>query len=305
MENKPLVSVCCLAYNHEPYIVQALEGFMMQKTNFSFEVLLYDDASTDGTADIIRDYEKKYPRIFKPIYQTENQFSKGIKVTQKYQFPRVQGKYIAMCEGDDYWTDPLKLQKQVDFLEANEEYALCCHHYHVLNSNEISKSKLISKIDFDFTLKDIFEQTIAKTLTVVFRRSFIDFNVLQQYHYARDTHLIYHLLLNGKGRYFAESLGVYRLHQGGVFSVNNQNERLLLRKRIYAEMLEFNPDDSILAYYKNMTDYIVDLEGILLRSSQNNTYIDLLVRKVIKQFGITIIFKFIFQRMLKKIKSFF
>ena len=87
----------------------------MQKTDFPFEILIHDDASTDGTADIIREYEAKYPDIIKPIYQTENQYSKGIKVSQVYQFPRAKGKYIALCEGDDYWTDPYKLQKQVDF----------------------------------------------------------------------------------------------------------------------------------------------------------------------------------------------
>lgn len=113
--NDPMVSICCLAYNHVPYIRKCLENFMMQKTNFPFEVLIHDDASTDKTADIIGEYEAKYPNIIKPIYQTENQYSKGVGVTRVYQFPRVKGKYIAMCEGDDYLTDPLKLQKQVDF----------------------------------------------------------------------------------------------------------------------------------------------------------------------------------------------
>ena len=123
----PLVSICCLTYNHAPYIRDAIEGFLMQKTNFPVEILIHDDASTDGTADIIREYEAQYPDIIKPIYQTENQYSKGIKISQVYQFPRAKGKYIALCEGDDYWIDPYKLQKQVDFLEANPECTLCFH----------------------------------------------------------------------------------------------------------------------------------------------------------------------------------
>jgi len=121
---KPFVSICCLAYNHEPYIRDCLDGFMIQQTNFDFEVLIHDDASTDKTAEIIREYEKKYPDIIKPIYQTENQYSKRVGITRVFQFPRARGKYIAMCEGDDYWTDPLKLQKQVDFLESNPDYGL-------------------------------------------------------------------------------------------------------------------------------------------------------------------------------------
>jgi len=103
----PLVSICCLTYNHAPYIRDAIEGFLMQKTNFPVEILIHDDASTDGTADIIREYETRYPDIIKPIYQTENQYSKGVKISWEYQFSRARGKYIALCEGDDYWTDKL------------------------------------------------------------------------------------------------------------------------------------------------------------------------------------------------------
>lgn len=123
--NLPLVSISCITYNHAPYIRKCLDGFLMQKTNFHYEVLIHDDASTDGTADIIREYEIKYPDIIKPIYQKENQYSKGIKISQTYNFPRAQGKYIAFCEGDDYWTDPNKLQMQVDFLENNPDYGMC------------------------------------------------------------------------------------------------------------------------------------------------------------------------------------
>lgn len=120
----PLVSINCLTYNHIQYIRQCLDGFLMQKTDFKFEVLVHDDASTDGTADIIREYEAKYPDIIKPIYQTENQYKKGRGLCIGYdlQIKRARGKYIADCEGDDFWTDPLKLQKQVDFLEANPDY---------------------------------------------------------------------------------------------------------------------------------------------------------------------------------------
>jgi glycosyltransferase involved in cell wall biosynthesis len=131
--NEPLVSICCLAFNHELFIRQCIEGFMMQKTNFKFEILIHDDASTDNTAEIIKEYEYKFPDIIKPIYQSENQYSKGIGVSRVYQFPRAQGKYIALCEGDDYWTDPLKLQKQVNFLEANPLYGLVHTDYYNYN----------------------------------------------------------------------------------------------------------------------------------------------------------------------------
>ena len=131
-----LVSICCITYNHAPFIRQCLNGFVMQKTKFPFEILIHDDASTDGTQEIIREYEQKYPDIIKPIYQAENQYSKGIKINLTYNLPRAKGKYIAFCEGDDYWTAPDKLQKQVDFLESHLDYVMCSHRYRLYFQKE-------------------------------------------------------------------------------------------------------------------------------------------------------------------------
>lgn len=119
------VSVVCNAYNHAKYIRKCLESLTTQKTSFEYEILVHDDASTDGTADIIREFEMKYPNLIKPIYQTENQYSKG--GISKFQYPRAKGDYIAFCEGDDYWTDEYKLQKQFDALEAYPEIDICAH----------------------------------------------------------------------------------------------------------------------------------------------------------------------------------
>ena len=125
IEGSPIVvSIRCCTYNHAPYIRQCLEGFVMQKTNFRFEAIVHDDASMDGTADIIREYAAKYPDIIKPIYERENQYSKFDGSLRRIMNAHMHGKYVALCEGDDYWIDPLKLQKQVDFLEANPEYGL-------------------------------------------------------------------------------------------------------------------------------------------------------------------------------------
>ncbi|MGI6078575.1 MAG: glycosyltransferase family 2 protein [Fastidiosipilaceae bacterium] len=136
MGNKsvPLVSISVITYNHEKYIRQCLDGILMQKVNFPYEILVHDDASPDGTADIIREYEAKYPGIIKPIYQTENQYSQG-KPVSKFNFDRARGKYLAFCEGDDYWTDPGKLQKQVDFLERHPEYIATAHRVKAINEH--------------------------------------------------------------------------------------------------------------------------------------------------------------------------
>ena len=139
-DNEIMVSICCIAYNHEKYIKAALDGFLMQKTNFKYEVLINDDASPDKTAGIIREYAGKYPDIIHPIYQTINQYSKEVKMIQTILIPSARGKYFAICEGDDFWTDPNKLQFQVDFLEKNHKYAGIAHNVRYLNDplNEIN-----------------------------------------------------------------------------------------------------------------------------------------------------------------------
>ena len=133
MSNKIEVSVYCLAYNHEPIIRKCLDGIVIQKTNFRYEVIVHDDASTDNTASIIKEYAERFPDIIKPIYQTENQYSRGVKIVTTYIFPKCQGKYLAVCEGDDFWTDENKLQKQYDMMERNKDIVLCVHRAKQIN----------------------------------------------------------------------------------------------------------------------------------------------------------------------------
>ena len=127
MDNNIKVSVYCLAYNHSKFIEQTIQGFLSQETNFRFRVIIHDDASPDGTAEIIRKYETEYPELIKGIYQTENKYSKGINILKTYMLPLMSGEYVAICEGDDYWCDPHKLQRQVDALEANKDCHFCVH----------------------------------------------------------------------------------------------------------------------------------------------------------------------------------
>lgn len=134
MKEDILVSIICITYNHEKFIRYALDGFLMQKTNFKYEILIHDDASTDKTASIIKEYEIKYPNLFKVIYQKENQYSKGKEVTSLL-LEKASGKYLAFCEGDDYWIDENKLQKQVDFLEQNKNYSAVVHNSLVINES--------------------------------------------------------------------------------------------------------------------------------------------------------------------------
>ncbi|WP_349669268.1 glycosyltransferase family A protein, partial [Lacrimispora sp.] len=123
-----MASINCVTYNHGAFIRQALDSFLKQKTDFEYEILVHDDASTDGTGDIIREYAAKYPDKIRPLIQTENQYSQGIdNISGAFNFPRARGKYIFMCDGDDYFDSPHKLQKQVDYMESHPDCTLCIH----------------------------------------------------------------------------------------------------------------------------------------------------------------------------------
>ena len=171
------VTVYCPAYNHESYIRSALDGFVMQKTNFQFEVLVHDDASTDRTADIIREYELKYPDIIKAIYQKENLYRRKINRTYAYLLDKTRGKYIAFCEGDDYWNDPYKLQKQYDYMEAHPECSAVVHEAETLRVDTMTFSAYTkydfeeNGYDFDFT-KLIENLSSFPTASLFFKKEF-------------------------------------------------------------------------------------------------------------------------------------
>ena len=138
------VSIICNVYNHQDYLRQCLESLISQKTNFGFEILIHDDASQDGSPEIIQEYAKMYPSIVKPLLQTENQYSKGIDIVYTHQISRARGKYLALCEGDDFWTDNLKLQKQYDALEMNPEINICAHNATIVSNDGQKTLSIIS-----------------------------------------------------------------------------------------------------------------------------------------------------------------
>lgn len=251
----PLVSISCITFNHAPYIRQCLDGFLMQQCDFDFEILIHDDASTDETQEIIKEYAVKYPEIIKPILQKENQYSKGRSISATYNWPRARGKYIALCEGDDYWTDPLKLQKQVDFLEANPEYSLVCGGFISKNEEtgeekvelkEVEASPDHTEKGFDITLERLLKQWLTKTLTLMYRKSALDLKEYQKYKYAKDFHLNYELLKKGKGYYMKEIFGVYHVHDGGIFSKLTQEMRHSIHFQVYGEVHRKNPSDELI-----------------------------------------------------------
>lgn len=219
----PLVSICSITYNHAPYIRQCLDGFLMQKTKFRYEIIIHDDASTDGTTEIIKEYAEKHPDLITPIFQKENQYSKGIRgMFPRFCFPHAKGKYIALCEGDDYWTDPLKLQKQVDFLESHPDYVMCSHRFKQYMQKEgIYKDDWYGEVPNGITyeLKSLIHGFwFHVPLTVMFRRDILCLAEYEKYPYSKDATLFFHLLQKGRGFMIPEFMGMYRVHSGGVWS---------------------------------------------------------------------------------------
>lgn len=226
----PLVSISCITYNHEPYIAQTLDGFLMQKTDFPFEVLIHDDASTDRTADIIREYEAKFPKLIKPIYQKENQYSKGFtSVSATWNFPRAKGKYIALCEGDDYWIDENKLQMQVNFLENNPEYGMCFHDAVVVNEleNEVN-SFSYHVIEKDYSATELFENWVVPTASMLFKKEILCYKLTDRKDFiAGDILLVEQACVYGKVHGFKKKMSVYRIQENGLTWSKERREKTL------------------------------------------------------------------------------
>ena len=249
-QQKPLVSICVLTYNHENFVKEAIESFLMQRVNFDIEIVIHDDASTDQTQAILKKYDNDYPNLFKLLLQSENQKSKlGGGMGPRFNYPRAKGKYIALCEGDDYWTDPLKLQKQVDFLEGNEEYSFCFTRFQTKdertntflddeNSKHFDKNQ--SFIDYDF--ERFYKGWHIGTQTVMFINTPETKNFYKQYQLPRDMHLYVELLKQGKGACLKDFCAVYRLTGKVVYTSTSKFQQIIKGAKVYEYIYKSNKD---------------------------------------------------------------
>tara|TARA_B110000046_G_scaffold13464_1_gene13234 strand:- start:11972 stop:13036 length:1065 start_codon:yes stop_codon:yes gene_type:complete len=246
--NEILVSICCQTYNHVGFIEKAVESFLMQKTDFRFEILIRDDASTDGTTKIVQKYAFKFPELIKLLTYEENQYKKGVK-----PFPdnvrRAQGKYIAICEGDDYWTDTLKLQKQADFLENNKEYGMVHtnfdtyyqnDNYFLKNTHSVYNIDLKDNCTLDYWNFFGKEMATIKTLTVCFRNE-----LLKKWQSASpknnwligDFPMYFYISLQSKVGYINEPTAVHRtVFDGSASNVGKDNIKKLQLRKTYVDI---------------------------------------------------------------------
>lgn len=234
-----MVSVSCITFNHGGYLRQALDSFLMQEADFSFEILIHDDASTDDTIDIIKEYQSRYPDTIRPVFEEENQYSRGISnISGVFNFPRARGRYIAMCEGDDFWTDKHKLKRQVDIMEAHSEVSLCCHAADIVSEDgafrtessirPFSETGIIDSADF------IAKRTNIPTASMLFRTEYA--KRLPEWYYncpVGDIPLQLFMLQNGTAYYIDEPMSAYRMGRAGSWGdmMDNASDAEKLKAR--------------------------------------------------------------------------
>ena len=243
MSTQPLVSISCITFNHGPYLRQALDSFLMQKTSFPFEIVIHDDCSTDDTVDIIKEYTERYPDIMQPMYEEENQYSMGISnISGTYNFPRARGRYIAMCEGDDYWSDADKLQKQFDYMEEHPECALCCHAAGVVSEDNAFRTVAELK---PFAASGVVsaENVISKkenipTASMFFRSEYA--KQLPQWYFdcpVGDIPLQLAMLMHGEAYYDDKVMSMYRMGRAGSWSEHMDGDKARLKWESHYEAM--------------------------------------------------------------------
>lgn len=210
MENIPLVSVCMVSYNQEKFVKEALDSVLMQKTTFPIEIIVSDDCSSDTTPEILKDYAARFPGIVKPIFGTVNL---GYPNNQRRSLEAGQGKYIALCDCDDFWTDSYKLQKQVDYMETNPDCAICFHNVMNVYEGDAGTRSLMNPLDFpsELSTEDMINRKwFLPTNSELFRREYLTFPAW----YDSVLHIDYvlNLIISqfGKLHYMPDVMAVYR-----------------------------------------------------------------------------------------------
>lgn len=250
----PLVSVCMITYNHAPYIAKAIEGVMMQKCDFPIELIIGEDCSTDDTRAIVLKYKEMYPDKIRLLLRVENV---GMQKNFVETLQAATGKYIALCEGDDYWIDPYKLQKQVFFLENNSVYSMCFHPVDELIDKNWTRGKELSSLHVgEYSGEDILKKWSVATCSVLFRNCNLEkciFRLQNRKYLFGDIILFLSLAENGKLYCFTDDImGVYRRHLEGVTITNNSHKKRILH---YQELLT----DFKCVYKKTAKNILFDL----------------------------------------------
>ena len=284
--NKPykyLVRAYCATYNQATYITQVMDGFVAQQTHFPYVCVIVDDASTDGEQEVIKQYvnehfdcqdsEVAYEKdmayghviyaqhktnrncFFAVLLLNENHHSQGKSRAPYVTEWTVCVKYLAYCEGDDIWTDPLKLQNQVDFLESHSDYNLVCHNWNVLKDGAILPSPVndLYTKPMSFTFATLPWVWITKTLTLMYRKSVLDQDSFKHFKYNRDVHMVYYALKGSQGYFMPDVMATYRITDSGVWSKVDINKKNFTTYALYKELYQHEPNKAVRKRYMNAT----------------------------------------------------
>jgi glycosyltransferase involved in cell wall biosynthesis len=279
---KPLVSICCVTYNHENFICDAIDSFLMQKTTFPIEIIIHDDASRDKTPEIVKRYADKHPDLIVPIFQAENQLSKGVKIFSTYVLPKIRGKYIALCEGDDYWIDPFKLQKQFDYIKNDFEVSLCFHAVikadQKTGREEIVRAERFLKNNYlevqELLLSEWVHHTTSLLLLAEVLIKYKDFIELCP---AGDIAFKLLASKHGKIGYIPDVMAVYRKNSDGSWSSKKRDLKFnYLWMKKYIKMLNA---------YNKLTDYKNTSLISIAKKRQRIGFIKRTLRYYLKKLG--------------------
>lgn len=281
MEYKGLVSVCMITYNHENFIKDAIEGILKQNIKFDLELIIADDKSTDKTQSVVEKcIVDNRNSNFEIIYKRHT-VNKGMSNNFGWALNQCKGKYIALCEGDDYWTDPYKLQKQVDLLESNEDYVLACHRYNFIDEeNQFIKKDPFEDVfiqgkNYVFDANKYLERFVTQTCTLMFEKKYFDLSWIIKYQYFRDKSLYYEILRTSgrKGVLTSENDAVYRIQDGGVYTSLNNVE---LKKTHYKVNVEIFIKNRVELKHHSLKKQLKKQNTMLLKhaeTTKNNKFI--------------------------------
>lgn len=288
MINGPFVTVFMISYNQQDYIIEALENVLSQKTNFQFQVILSDDRSTDSTQDFVDQFLKNHPRKDSVIFIKQEK-NLGWMPNFIFTLKKCQesgAKYIAMCEGDDFWTDENKLQKQIDLLEKNPDVVLACHQYKELYNDGSTKDFPYFRKDFfqgkdtfKFSQEDFEDFMKIQTMTIVFRSSALDLSIREKYDYYCDTHIKHHILDHGLGLYTNDFHAVYRIHGKNVFASLKKRQQSEFAYNVYKDLIKNNNSKR----YKKLLNIVMKNRIEIELASGKHRFLNLYLHKLLFQ----------------------
>lgn len=272
MNGDIMVSIKCITYNHKPYIEDTLKGFLMQKTSFNYEILVHDDASNDGTIEILKKYEKMYPEKIKVIYEKENLYSQSKEKLRRVFDNKINGKYIAVCEGDDYWTDNCKLQKQVEYMEKHPKCSFCFHNVYSFNVKTKKKDKFMKitkryfKFLHNYNVGDLAKLDFIPTASIMYRSENIS-KIPDFYYTSIVGDLPLRLIMTSFGycHYINRIMGVYVQGTGkSATDVFNSNKEENIKNAVdyLNKKKEIIKNVDIFTNYKYHRDIEIELNRI-------------------------------------------